>query len=92
MFSLLLNRGQGYGCIFQKMRCWTLKLITGHAKPVLTVINDEFRAAGLYQQDQWGGRNGRGIVVQNGVYIAELTVVYQDGTKDRIRRKVAVVR
>ncbi len=70
----------------------SLKLLNGHNQPVISLINNQQRPAGLYQYDDWDGRNGRGVVVQNGVYIAELTVVYADGTKDRQRRKVAVVR
>jgi len=36
--------------------------------------------------------HGARAVVRNGVYIAELTVAYADGSRDRVRRKVAVVR
>jgi hypothetical protein len=46
----------------------------------------------MNQSDLWDGRNGNGSVVRNGVYIAELTVSYDDGSRDRVRRKVAVVR
>ena len=70
----------------------SLRLLTAHARPVQTLISDEFRPAGLYQEDKWDGRNGNGVVIQNGVYVAELTVVYQDGTKERQMRKVAIVR
>jgi hypothetical protein len=31
-------------------------------------------------------------VVRNGVYVAELSVAYDDGTHERLLRKVAVVR
>jgi len=70
----------------------SLKLLTGHNRQVVTLIDSEQRGPGLYQDDVWDGRNGRGTVVQNGVYIADLVVVYADGTKERVRRKVAVVR
>ena len=70
----------------------SLKLLTAHARPVVSLIDNESRDAGLYQQDTWDGRNGRGVVVQNGVYIAELVAIYADGSKVRHLRKVAVVR
>ena len=49
-------------------------------------------AAGLHQDAAWDGRNGRGDVVRNGVYLAEIGVAYDDGTSEFLRRKVAVVR
>jgi hypothetical protein len=59
---------------------------------VISLIENESRPAGLYQADTWDGRNGRGQLVQNGVYIAELVAVYPDGSQERHLRKVAVVR
>jgi len=59
---------------------------------VTTIRDNDSRPAGLYQDDVWDGRNGRGTVVLNGVYIAELRVSYRDGGSDRLLRKVAVVR
>jgi hypothetical protein len=59
---------------------------------VTTIRDNDSRPAGLYQDDVWDGRNGRGTVVFNGVYIAELRVSYRDGGSDRLLRKVAVVR
>ncbi len=70
----------------------TLRLLTAHNRAVISLLDNEQRSAGLHQTDFWDGRNGRGGAVQNGVYIAELIVVYADGSKERIRRKVAVVR
>jgi WD40 repeat protein len=59
---------------------------------VTTLRDNVTRAAGLYQDDVWDGRNGRGTVVLNGVYVAELRVSYRGGGGERLLRKVAVVR
>jgi hypothetical protein len=70
----------------------TLKIVTARWKAVTTLLSDEWRPEGLHQEDEWNGLNGNGIAVQNGVYVAELVVNYDDGTQDRALRKVAVVR
>jgi hypothetical protein len=70
----------------------TLRIWTATGERVATVLDATPRDAGLHQQDFWDGRNGRGDVVRNGVYLAELIVAYDDGTTQRVRRKVAVVR
>ena len=59
---------------------------------MLTLLDNEPRAAGLHQDAVWDGRNGNGTVVLNGVYIAEIRTRYDDGTEERYLRKVAVVR
>jgi hypothetical protein len=59
---------------------------------VTTIRGGDARPAGLYQDDVWDGRNGKGTAVQNGVYIAELRVSYAGGGSERLLRKVAVVR
>jgi hypothetical protein len=59
---------------------------------VTTIRDGDVRPPGLYQDDVWDGRNGRGTVVLNGVYIAELKVDYRGGGGDRLLRKVAVLR
>jgi hypothetical protein len=69
------------------LRIWTLR---GDA--VTTVIRDSARPAGLHQEDAWDGRNGSGDAVVNGVYLAELTVAFDNGQSKRLLRKVAVVR
>jgi hypothetical protein len=56
------------------------------------LLNGEWHGAGLYQNTLWSGRNGLGNAVVNGVYIAELVVDYDDGSSERLIRKVAVVR
>ncbi len=70
----------------------TLKIWTVRAESVITLIEGERRPPGLFQEDFWDGRNGRGSTVVNGVYIAELVVHFDDGTSERLLRKVAVVR
>jgi len=70
----------------------TLRITTPTGEGVTTVVADAARPAGMNQSDSWDGRNGQGSVVRNGVYIAELSVSFADGTRDRVRRKVAVVR
>jgi len=70
----------------------TLKLYTPHGEAVATVVDGEQRAAGFHQTDTWDGTNGRGETVRNGVYLAEIVVEYADGTRERLLRKVAVVR
>jgi hypothetical protein len=70
----------------------TLRIYTPGGDGVATLVLDGARPAGMNQSDLWDGRNGKGSVVRNGVYIAELTVDFADGSRDRARRKVAVVR
>jgi hypothetical protein len=70
----------------------TLKIYTPAGDGVATLLLDAARLAGMNQSDLWDGRNGNGGVVRNGVYIAELTVTFGDGSRERVRRKVAVVR
>ncbi len=70
----------------------TIRILTPHGKLVATILKDELRGADFHQTDQWSGLNGNGQVVRNGVYIAELVVNFDDGTRERVLRKVAVVR
>jgi hypothetical protein len=70
----------------------TLRLWSVQGEKVITLLDGENRSAGLHQDDRWNGVNGAGRGVMNGVYIAELTVLYADGTSTRLVRKVAVVR
>src|SRR6185503_4613988 len=70
----------------------TLRIFTPGGEGVRTVVADGARPAGMNLSDLWDGRNGEGASVRNGVYIAELSVAYADGSRDRARRKVAVVR
>jgi hypothetical protein len=70
----------------------TLRIFTPGGEGVRMLVADGARPAGMNESDLWDGRNGRGTVVRNGVYIAELTVAYADGSSDHVRRKVAVVR
>jgi hypothetical protein len=70
----------------------SLVIWTARGERVSTIRNSSRRPAGLYQDDIWDGRNGRGRVVVNGVYIAELKVDFASGGGERLLRKVAVVR
>lgn len=70
----------------------TLRIRTPRGDAVATLLDDQALAVGLHQDLDWDGRNGRGTVVRNGVYLAELVVRYPDGGSDLLRRKVAVVR
>ncbi|RKZ17785.1 hypothetical protein DRQ50_04630, partial [bacterium] len=70
----------------------TLRILTPHGKLVTTLLENVSRGADFHQSDRWSGVNGNGQVVRNGVYIAELVVDFADGTRERVLRKVAVVR
>ena len=70
----------------------SLRLLTPHGEPVATLVAGEALDAGLHQDDVWTGLNGRGLVVRNGVYIAELVAEFTDGARERVLRKVAVLR
>jgi uncharacterized repeat protein (TIGR01451 family) len=69
-----------------------LRILTPRGETVATLLGNAPRAAGLHQVDTWRGRNGRGAVVYNGVYLAELVVTLEDGSRHRLLRRVAVVR
>ena len=70
----------------------SLRIFTLNAEPVATLLEHAPAGAGLHQVESWDGRNGRGSVVRNGVYVAELIVERENGSRERILRKVAVVR
>jgi hypothetical protein len=70
----------------------TLRVLTPRGELVATLIDRAARAAGQQQSDRWDGRNGKGGVVLNGVYVAELEIHFDDGTSRLLRRKLAVVR
>lgn len=70
----------------------SLALWTPRGERVVVLLDERALVAGLHQDVSWDGRNGRGQAVVNGVYLAELTVRYDDGDRERLLRKVAVVR
>jgi hypothetical protein len=70
----------------------TLRLWTARGERVRTLLDAASLPAGLCQDETWDGRNGSGDTVVNGVYVAELSVDFADGSHERILRKVAVVR
>jgi hypothetical protein len=70
----------------------SLTIWTARGERVLGITEDDHRPAGLHQDLRWHGRNGRGSTVINGVYVAELTVRFNDGSSERLLHKVAVVR
>ena len=70
----------------------SLRVLTARGEMVATILDGSPRLAGLHQDDEWNGLNGRGVAVRNGVYVAELVVRFSDGSEQRVLRKVAVVR
>jgi hypothetical protein len=70
----------------------TLEIWTCRGERVYRALDGEPLAAGLHQDISWDGRNGGGSAVQSGVYLAQLTVRFDDGRTERLRRAVAVVR
>ncbi|MCP4545044.1 MAG: DUF11 domain-containing protein [bacterium] len=89
------NAGSEQSCLtyyLDRAAAITLKVWTSRGELVRTLVDGDRRDAGIQQSDFWDGRNGRELVVANGVYIAELQVEYVDGGSERLLRKVAVVR
>jgi hypothetical protein len=70
----------------------TLELWTLRGDRVRTLLSGTSLEAGLHQEIGWDGKNGRGDTVVNGAYVAEIRATYDDGSEERERRKVAVVR
>jgi hypothetical protein len=70
----------------------SLHLWSARGERVLSVLEDAPYPAGQHQDQVWNGRNGRGDVVRNGVYLAEISVIFSDGRTERHLRKIAVVR
>jgi len=70
----------------------SLVVRTARGEVVRTLVDGEIQASGLRQEATWDGRNGRGKVVANGVYLAELRVRFGDGAEERLFHKVAVLR
>lgn len=70
----------------------SLRIRTLRGESVIVLLEGESQPAGLHQESKWDGKNARGSVVTNGVYIAELTVKGTDGRQRRFFHKVAVVR
>ena len=70
----------------------SLKIHTLRGELVRDLLANASREGGLHQDVTWDGRNGRGHVVRNGVYVAEISVTFDDGRSERLLRKVAVVR
>ena len=69
-----------------------LKVWSARGELVRVIVRDVLRESGIQQDDRWDGRNGRGLAVQSGVYLAELVVDYSEGGRHRLLRKVAVLR
>ena len=40
----------------------------------------------------WDGRNANGLWAVSGIYLLRIEVRYTDGSKERLMRKVAVIR
>ncbi len=69
----------------------TLVIRTLRGDVVETLTSGRSLPAGLWQELRWNGRNGRGDVVANGVYVADMRVDSGD-RQERLLRKIAVVR
>ncbi len=69
-----------------------LTIWTPRGERVARLLENASLSSGLHQDLAWDGRNGRGAVVTNGVYVAELVARLDDGTSERLLRKVMVVR
>lgn len=69
-----------------------LRVLTARGEEVADLFDEVPLGAGLHQSMTWDGRNERGDTVVSGVYVAELSVHYEDGAKERELRKIAVVR
>lgn len=70
----------------------SLKVYSMRGELVRTLLQGDARSAGLHQDLTWDGRNGKGVVVVNGVYLAEFVVALASGGTEKMIRKVAVVR
>jgi hypothetical protein len=70
----------------------TLQVFTPVGQKVVTLLDQEPRDQGPQDVDEWDGRNGKGNVVRNGVYLVRLEVAYPDGRTEELLRKVAVAR
>jgi hypothetical protein len=70
----------------------TIELWTLRGDRVRTLVSGVTLGAGLHQDIDWDGRNGRGDTVVSGAYVAEIRAAYDDGSEEHERRKVAVVR
>lgn len=69
------------------MHLWSVR-----GRKVATLLDNVPHVAGLHQDTTWDGRNDRGEIVVNGVYLAEIAVTFADGSSERHLRKAAVVR
>ena len=69
-----------------------LTIWTSRGERVVRLLENAALGSGLHQNLAWDGRNGKGSVVTNGVYVAELVARLDDGTRERLLRKVMVVR
>ncbi|MEW6516436.1 MAG: hypothetical protein AB1439_05985 [candidate division FCPU426 bacterium] len=65
-----------------------LRVLTLQGRPVKTLLDDN-RSAGM-QALGWDGRNDQGLRVRSGVYVLDVDVRFQDGTRRQLRRRLAV--
>lgn len=70
----------------------SLKLYTLWGAPVRTLLENQARAPGFYEDVIWDGRNGDGHTVNNGVYYLRLEIRGVSGKKTALMRKVGVIR
>lgn len=69
----------------------TLRVYAADGGEVATLLDAAPRGAGL-DNLTWDGRNGRGDVVRNGVYVAWLKAELDDGGSTTLTRRIVVVR
>ena len=70
----------------------SIRVWTSRGEEVIGLLDAEEMNAGLHQHLEWDGRNGRGDVVYNGVYLVECSVRFADGSRERLLHKLAVAR
>ncbi|MEW6051765.1 MAG: right-handed parallel beta-helix repeat-containing protein [Candidatus Zixiibacteriota bacterium] len=91
-FNPARNEATTIGFVLNEAATIDIDIFTVTGEPVTNVVRHEFRAAGAYQSDSWGGNNGVGRTVQPGVYFCRITATYETGRIESFRRKIAVVR
>ncbi|KAA3636415.1 MAG: T9SS C-terminal target domain-containing protein [Calditrichaeota bacterium] len=69
-----------------------IELYTITGKSVLTLVDDEYRSAGVYNSDKWYGKNAEDLPVVAGTYFCRITVRYDSQKEESELRKISVIR